>query len=118
MDIRYIPRNRTLENWRECKEELQNCTSALIKRSSRYLLRYGPPRISCKGRLKCSGQNTLESRNYNPRVRNYRWERSATVGEVLCISTKEGNSRTQVYIIGLFQKPKETLEQKFFGVRC
>jgi len=55
---------------------------------------------------------------YNPRVRNYRWERSATVGEVLCISTKEGNSGTQVYIIGLFQKPKETLEQKFFSVRC
>jgi len=66
-----------LENWRKCKEEQQKCNGTLIKMSSRYLLRYGPPRISCEERLKRSGLPTLES--YNPSVQNYQWERSTTM---------------------------------------
>ena len=66
-----------LENWRKCKEEQQKCNGTLIKMSSRYLLRYGPPRISCEERLKRSGLPTLES--YNPSVQNYQWERSTTI---------------------------------------
>jgi len=70
--------------------------------------------------LKRSGLITLERRRYNSRVQNYQWERNTTAGKVLCISTKEGNSGTQLYIglIVLFQKPKGTLGQKFFSARC
>jgi len=42
-------------------------------------------------------------------IQAYQWEKSTTVGEVLCINTKQGNSGTQVYIICLFQIPKGTL---------
>jgi len=37
-----------------------------MKRSSIYLLRYGPPRISYEDRLKRSGLTALENIRYNP----------------------------------------------------
>jgi len=37
---------------------------------------------------------------------------------VFCISTKQGNSGTQAYIIGLFKKLKEILGQTFFSANC
>src|SRR6218665_2391931 len=49
-------------------------------------------RISCEYRSQRSELTALESRRYNPNVQNYQWERSTTVGEVLCISTKQGTS--------------------------
>jgi len=60
----------------------------------------------------------MKTRRYNPIVQNYQWERSTTVGQVLCTRTKQGNSWTHVYIIGLFTKPTGTLGQKFFSARC
>jgi len=42
--------------------------------------------------LKSSGLKHWRAGYYNPGVQNYRWERSDTVGEVLCISAKLGNS--------------------------
>src|SRR6218665_1125609 len=93
----------------------------LIKRSSRELLRSGLPRISCEDRLKSNGNNIAwGAGDYNPSVEYFQWERSTTVGGVLCISTKQGNSGTQVclYTIGLFKKTKGILGPKIFSARC
>ena len=93
-----------------------------IQRSSKfqigYLLRYEPSGIICENRMKRSELTTLESRRYNPSAQNYKWERSTAVGEVLYISSKQLNSGTQVYIIGLFKKPKGKLGQKLVSARC
>jgi len=110
-----------LETWDSVKKSNNvKCNWTLLKRSSRYtyLLRYGLPRISREDRLKRSGLSTLKSRRYNPIVQNYQWERSNTVGQVFCTRTKQGNSWTHIYIIGLFTKLTGTLGQKFFSARC
>jgi len=54
---------------------------------------------------------------YNQSIQNYPWVSSTTVGEVICISTKQGNSGTQAYITGLFKKPKGILESRNSSVR-
>jgi len=64
-----------------------------MKRSSRYVLRYGPPRISCEDMLKRSGLTTLEKRRYNPGAKNYQWERSTTVGEVFVLAPNTSTRR-------------------------
>jgi len=54
-----------------------------------------------------------------PSVQTCQWERSTIVGDVLCISTKQGNSPPSILIsLGLFKKPKGTLGQKFVSARC